>query len=151
MANNINEHIEIFDVKPTRSNPSVFQVFASVSEVLRKGFRNYKDKVVIGLMNCRIYDRFHCKRCNNCQGYGHYYKDCPSPDVHCCAKCSLDHATNTCTATTRKCINCTKAGITESYHAAYDHNCPSLLSLIDKKKKSNERHLNMRTHERDRH
>ena len=65
MANNINEHIEIHDVKPTRSNTSVYQVFASVSEVLRKGLRKYKDNVVIGLTNCKIYDRSHIKRCNN--------------------------------------------------------------------------------------
>ena len=102
MANNINEHIEIHNVKPTRSNTSVYQVFASVSEVLRKGLRNYKDKVVIGLTNCKIYDRFHIKRCNNCHGHGHYYKDCPTPNVHSCAKCSLEHPTNTCSVTDMK-------------------------------------------------
>ena len=56
------EHIEIHDIKPTRSNESVYQVFASVSEALRKGFRNYNDKVVIGLNNRKIYDRLHIKR-----------------------------------------------------------------------------------------
>ena len=70
MANDIKKHIEIFDVRSTRANPSVFQAFAAVSEVLREGLRNYKDKVVIGLMNCKVYDRYHTKRCNNCQAYG---------------------------------------------------------------------------------
>ena len=44
----------------------------------------------------------------------------------------------------RKCINCTKAGLGNTNHAAYDHKCPSLCSQVDKKKKSNERYLNLR-------
>ena len=51
-VNEIKDHIEIHDIKPTKSKPSVFQAFASVSTTLRKGFRNYNDKVVIGLMSC---------------------------------------------------------------------------------------------------
>ena len=47
-VNDINEQIEIHDIKPTRSKLSVFQAFASVSEALRKGFGNYNDKVTIG-------------------------------------------------------------------------------------------------------
>ena len=91
----IKEHIEIFDAKPTLSNPSVYQEFASVSDVLREGFKNYKDKVAIGPMSCKIDDWHFIKRCNNCQVLGHFYKDCPTPEVHCCAKCSGNHLTNT--------------------------------------------------------
>ena len=151
MANDIEDHIEIFDVKPLRSNNTVFQAFASVSNALRIGLKNYKDKIVIGLMNCKIYDRHHVKRCNNCQGYGHYYKNCPSPNVHCCAKCSLDHATNVCTSATMKCTNCAKAGKSETDHAAYDRNCPFLLDKIKKKKADSDKHLNMRRSLRDHH
>ena len=140
--NDINQHIEVHDVKPTRSKPNVFQVFASVSEVLRKGFRNYNDKVTIGLTSCKIYDRFHVKRCNNCQGLGHYYKECPTPAISCCAKCGKNHATNTCNVTVNKCINCSKAG-TESNHAAFDPKCPTLVAAVEKKKKANEKNLNM--------
>ena len=143
-VNNINEHIEIHDIKPTRSKPFVYQVFASVSETLRKGLRNYNDKIVIGLTNCKIYDRFHVKRCNNCQGYGHYYKECPTPNAHCCAKCGLNHPTNSCEGTVKKCINCSKVGIADVNHTAYDPTCPSLLSQVEKKKKWNEKHLNLR-------
>lgn len=152
MANNIDDHIEIFDVKPTRSNPLVYQAFAAVSETLRAGLRSFRDKVVIGVMNCRIYDRYHIRRCNNCQCYGHYYKECPTPNDHCCAKCSLDHQTNVCTVTTsKKCINCSKAGIEESDHASYDHNCPSLLKITEKMKNRNDKNLNLRMHKGDHH
>ena len=141
-VNKINEHIEIHDVKPTRAKPSVFQAFASVSEALRKGFSNYRDKVTIGLTNCKIYDRYHVKRCNNCQGLGHFYKDCPNPEEVCCAKCSLKHPTQSCEATESKCINCVNSGCEDSNHAAFDHKCPSILKLVEKKKKAHESHLN---------
>ena len=141
--NKIDDHIEIHDVKPTRAKPTVFQAFASVSEALRKGFSNYKDKVKIGLMNCKIYDRHHVKRCNNCQGLGHFYKECTTPDEPYCAKCSLRHTTNSCEVTEHKCINCMKDGCENFHHAAFDHKCPSMLKLVEeKKKKAQKTHLN---------
>ena len=135
-VNNILEHIEIHDVKPTRANQSVFQVFASVSEALRNGIRNYKDKVTIGLMSCKVYDRFHVKRCNNCQGLGHYYKDCSTPQDPCCANCSQKHATNSCTSSEQKCINCSKKGKI-SNHTAFDPKCPCIVEEVEKKKSLN--------------
>ena len=141
-VNNINEHIEIHDIKPTRAKESVFQVFASVSEVLRKGLKNYRDKVTIGLISCKVYDRFHIKRCNNCQGLGHYYKDCTNPNEPRCAKCSLNHATNTCTNMEKKCANCSDKG-NESDHAAYDPKCPAMVSEVEKKKDLNLRRSTM--------
>ena len=141
-VNDINEHIEIHDIKPTRSKPSVFQAFASVSEVLRKGFGNYYDKVTIGLTNCRIYDRFHVKRCNNCQVIGHYYKECPTPTEPSCAKCSLKHQTQSCTVTDYKCINCSKAGRVAN-HSAFDPKCPAVKSEVDKKKTLNSQRMTM--------
>ena len=135
----MSDHIEVFDVKPTRSNPSVFQVFASVSEVLREGLSCYIDKVVIGLMSCKIYDRYNLKRCNNCQEHGHYYKACPKPGE----QCSLSHPTNTChQPNILKCINFTKAGISETSHAAYDYNCASLKKELEKKTDQNNKRLN---------
>ena len=141
-ANNIDEHIEVHDIKPTRAKPMVFQAFVSVSEVLRNGFRNYRDKVTIGLTSCKIYDRFHVKRCNNCQVLGHFYKDCPTPTQACCAKCSLNHPTNSCNTTDRKCANCVKEGNENHEHATFDPKCPSMLKIVDKKKKAYETHLN---------
>ena len=133
-ANDIKEHIEIHDVKPTKAKPLVFQAFATVSESLRKGFANYKDKVTVGLTNCKIYDRFHVKRCNNCQELGHFYKECPTPDVASCAKCSLGHSTNSCVSESRKCKNCVKAGIENHEHATFDPKCPTLLKIVEKKR-----------------
>ena len=141
-VNDIKDHIEIHDVKPTRSNPSIFQAFASVSDPLRKGIRNYRDKVTIGLTSCKIYDRYHIKRCNNCQGLGHYYKECTTPHAACCAKCSGNHATNDCNSTEKRCKNCVDAGVEDNGHTAFDPKCPTMLSLVEKRKKSYESHLN---------
>ena len=135
-VNNINEHFEIHDMKPTKANQNVHQVFASVSEVLRDGLRKYEDKVILGLIKCKIYDRFHVKRCNNCQGLGHYYKECPTPQDTCCANCSQKHPTNTCNITEMKCINCTKLK-KPADHAAFDPKCPCLVEMIEKKKDLN--------------
>ena len=140
-VNNIRDHIEIHDVKPTRANQSVFQVFASVSEPLRKGFSNYKDKVTIGIQTCRLYERFHVKRCNNCQALGHYYKECPTPDNPCCAKCSGNHKTDTCEAVEKKCANCCKEGNEDTNHSTFDPRCATMKKMVEKKKKS---HLNSR-------
>ena len=142
-VNDINEHIDIHDIKPTRSKPDVFQVFASVSEALRKGFKNYRDKVTIDLLSCKVYDRFHIKRCNNCQGLGHFYKECSTPEISCCAKCGQNHATNDCNTEEKQCINCKKAGVENPNHAAYDPKCPTMAALIEKKRKSNESFSNM--------
>ena len=145
VANSIEEHLEIHDIKATKAKPNVFQAFASVSEVLRKGLKNYKDKVTIGLVSCKIYDRFNVKRCNNCQELGHFYKECPTPEVAFCAKCSLGHSTNTCESMTRKCKNCVKEGNENHGHAAYDPKCPTVLKIVEKKRKSQEKHLNSET------
>ena len=141
-VNKIEEHIEIHDIKPTKSKETVFQAFASVSEPLRKGFRNYRDKVTIGLTSCKIYDRYHVKRCNNCQGLGHYYKDCTTPDATCCAKFGENHATSSCNSSVKRCVNCVKAGKEESGHTAFDPKCPIMVGEVEKKKKSNETSLN---------
>ena len=143
MANNIEEHVEIYDVKATRSNPQVYQAFAAVSESLRTGLKSHGDKVIIGITNCKVYDRYFVKRCNNCQSFGHYYKECPTPNNPICGKCSLDHSTKDCTTPTRKkCINCTNDGHNDTSHTSFDQNCPSLLKIIEKKKNQNTRALN---------
>ena len=61
-----------------------------------------------------------------------------TPDIPCCAKCGLDHATNTCSAALNKCVNCTKAGKTSTDHTAFDPKCPVLQAEVEKKKKSSE-------------
>ena len=106
--------------------------------------KNYGDKVNLGLTTCKIFDQFHVKRCNNCQKYGHYYKNCNSPEIKVCSNCSESHATNDCSSQQRRCINCIKAGATQenSEHKASDPNCPTLLKERDALRKRNSNNLN---------
>ena len=136
--NDVKDHIHVFLVKPLREKHDVFQAFARVSKVVREGFKTYKDKVLIGITTCKVYDQYHVKRCNNCQSFGHFYKDCPNPDVQVCAVCSGNHSTRDCTSHISKCVNCVKAEvpIAQCDHRADDAGCPTLRKQQEKMKKN---------------
>ena len=52
------------------------QVVARVSEEIRKAIKENKDRIHADLLAYRVVDRFYVKRCQNCQKFGHYEKDC---------------------------------------------------------------------------
>ena len=126
MANIIDDHFKVLAVRTTKKNPDIFQVFATVSAVLRDGIKQFKDRITLGLTSCKVYDQYHVKRCYKCQHFGHYSKDCTSPEQF-CAKCGEYHTTNTCFSTVKKCIICVRSGTATHDHFAYDSNCPSML------------------------
>ena len=90
------------------------------------------NEITVGLSICKIYDRMFIKRCNKCQGLGHYYKECQKTEST-CAKCSGEHRTDECTSSTLKCINCVNNGSSPVNHAAFDHKCPHVVSFCAKK------------------
>ena len=137
--NKLEDHFKIHIVKPLKNNPALFQVFASVSPVMREGFKEFQDKVIIGLKTCKVYDRVQVKRCFSCQGFDHYIKDCPS-ELH-CGKCTGSHKTADCTSDERKCINCVKNKVQDVNHSVFFHDCPSLHKHQQQLK---ENYLNMR-------
>ena len=126
-VNKIDEHINIHVIKPLKNKPTVFQILASVSPVLRDGLRIHKDKVVIGLLPCKIYDRKQVRRCNNCQKFGHFAKECPTLDDPKCGKCGEDHRTDSCSSENRKCINCVRGNLPDTNHAAFYYKCPCVI------------------------
>ena len=130
--NEIKDHIRVFAIKPLRGKSDVYQAFVRVSKHVRQGFRTFKDKVLVGLTSCKIYDQYHVKRCNNCQGFGHFYKDCHEAQV--CAKCGENHSTKDCSTINVKCINCVKSKLSSSEceHRADDSNCPSISKQREK-------------------
>ena len=129
IQNDITQHMKIHVVKPCRNNPSVYQVFASVSSVFRDGLKNNKDKVIIGVTMCKVYERQSAKRCNNCQLYGHFAKNCPTPMEPSCAKCGEKHRTDQCMSPSgvRNCVNCVRNNEDETDHPVFFHKCPSLV------------------------
>ena len=125
-SNNIEDHFKVLVVRPTKRNENVFQAFVSVSAMLRDGIKQYKDKITLGLTSCKVYDQYHVKRCNKCQLFGHYVKDCPNTECY-CAKCGDMHETDNCSSATKKCINCVRSDNDSHDHYAFDINCPSML------------------------
>ena len=148
-SNDIRKHIQIFAIQPLKNNPELFQVFASVSTTLREGFLHFGNKVTLGLISCKIYDRFHVKRCNNCQKFGHYMKDCPTPDATVCGKCaSNDHSTRDCVSVEIECINCVRNGMDDKSHHTNSFKCPTLLEKQQVLKKRVSNRLNLTTNRR---
>ena len=137
IQNDITQHLKIHVVKPCRNKPSVFQVFASVSPVFRDGLKNNKDKVIIGVTMCRVYERKSVNICNNCQLYGHFAKNCPTPMEPVCGKCGEKHRTDQCSSSSddRKCINCIRNDKDEIDHPVFYHKCPSLVKYQQEVKK----------------
>ena len=125
-ANKIEEHLVVHVVKPLRNKPEVYQVFASVSPILREGISKHNNKIIINLKSCKVYDRSLSRRCNNCQHFGHFAKDCPTPNEPYCGNCGGQHRLDSCQNKDEK--NCTRKNIPESNHSAFDHKCPSFLS-----------------------
>ena len=144
IQNDITEHMKIHVVKPCRNKPSVYQVFASVSPVFRDGLRNNKDKVLIGVTMCKVYERQSVKRCNNCQFYGHFAKSCPTPMEPSCGKCGDQHRTDQCSTPSdiRKCINCVRTDQDVTDHPVFFHKCPSLVKYQEEEQKKKD--LNLR-------
>jgi hypothetical protein len=133
--NDITEHIEIYAVRPLKKDESTFQAFASVSPTLREGIKYFKDRLTIGFANCKVYDRYHVKRCYNCQLFGHYAKDCPTADEHVCGKCNGTHKTNDCDGALPQCANCVRDNAEDTSHHAFDTKCPALKKNQDVEKK----------------
>ena len=142
-ANNFEDHFKVHSIKPTRNNAEKYQVFASVSETMREGFKKTRDKLILGVNPCKVYDQKQTKRCNNCQCFGHFMANCPTPDVHSCGKCSGEHQTRECTSTDRGCVNCKRNNLEHASHSAFYHKCPTLIKfqeLLEESQKTD--HLN---------
>ena len=139
--NNIADHFQFHTTKPLRNKQDCYQVYATVSQVLREGITKLKDKLVMGINSCKVYDRKLIKRCFNCQKFGHFAADCSAPQTPACAKCSGNHSTRDCTSNATGCINCKRLNLDYKTHNASYHSCPALQRFEEQQKKPRN-HLN---------
>ena len=123
----MNDHIEIVAVRELKNNPTVFQAFAKLSDMLRGSITQAGNRLVVGLSSCRVYDQFYIKRCYNCQHFDHYAKDCPTPHEHVCGKCSSNHPTKACDSDSDKCVNCVRDGVASTNHKSGSSDCPCII------------------------
>ena len=126
----------IFVKDPSTKYPN-YQAVARVSSDIRDAIKCNGNKIYIGLMACRVTDRFYIKRCNTCQGFGHYSNfhdnDTENKTTKVCGYCSEEHLSKDCpkktnSPSTHKCNNCIKIGKNGSGHSAFYYRCPAYLA-----------------------
>ena len=130
-----NSSFKILTVKPLKNKPDLFQFVARVSNEIRSHLKNLGDKVFFGANRLLIYDHFFVRRCNKCQSFGHFEKECTSTD-HICGVCSdTGHSASSCPlkaqSSSYKCSNCVK-NMHPHNHATSSSTCKS---FIDEQKK----------------
>ena len=134
----------VYAKEPRKSGDSskkeYHQVVARVSEEVRRVIKESGNKVFVDLIAHRVVDRFFVRRCNKCQEYGHYEKDCVKPE--CCGYCQQRHKSSDCNQVNSgdtknyQCINCKKEGKPHIGHSSLWHKCPSFVEQQKKVKKS---------------
>ena len=126
---NAGEEFTVLFVKSTHSG---YNAVARVSPKIRTAIRSERNRIFHGVTCCKVYDRFHIKRCNNCQGYGHFKDDCTKSS--CCAYCTGNHDSQQCNLkdcedTEHSCVNCKTAGKDDfTGHTAFSWKCPTYIA-----------------------
>ena len=126
-------NFKVLFVRPHAKNAEKFQATIRVSNELRAMIQHREDKIYVGMNFCPVYDHFHVKRCNLCQGYNHYKEGCTKAAV--CGKCAGAHQTDTCAATNFKCVHCV-ANEHDHDHTTSDLKCKSYKAAQNKLEKS---------------
>lgn len=139
LSANKNSEFKVLKIKPTRNDENVFQAILTVSPDIRDIIRSHSNRLFVIDISCRVYDQYLVRRCNKCQGFGHYAKFCNDNPI--CGHCAQNgHDTNTCTLKTSpaKCINCKNNEHSADHmsHAATDPNCPSYIDQQNIMKRS---------------
>ena len=129
------DHVSCISTKPLKNNRELSQALFRISPTFRQLLKKFYDKVIIGSMRCKIYDRHNVKRCNNCYDFGHFAAECKA-DSPVCGFCSGSHETSSCPAKSSGkpvCCNCKKsdAHSHDTNHPAYSFNCPVYKSHLN--------------------
>ena len=105
-----------------------------VSNNIRKIIETQRDRLYIGSFSYKVFDQFHIKRCNKCQGFRHYKSECKS-DITVCGYCSKNHPLENCSEKEHNnflpcCKNCARGKFQDQKHShtAFDRICPSYIA-----------------------
>lgn len=111
-------------------NPNLFQAIVRVSNEVRAAIAAAGDRINIDLTICKVFDHFHIRRCNQCQGYNHFKDTCTKAAR--CGNCAGDHQTEDCQSDEMKCANCVDNKYDNTSHKTSDHNCKSYVGAQKK-------------------
>ena len=133
----------VFCRKPNENAPEhkkFYQVVVRVSDDIRQILKQTNNKIYMDLHAHLVVDRFYIKRCNRCEKFGHYQKDCPNTAR--CGYCMGAHLSSECREVDEgdhqhyKCGNCKDAGKKETGHSTHWHKCPEYIEQQKKAKKT---------------
>ena len=123
------DDLRVIQVRETRKNKKHKHVTLKCSLRIRKVIKDNNDQLYFESQVYRVYDSYHVVICHHCQKVGHIASKCSDkndgkPPI--CGKCASAHETRKCNVIERKCVNCTRRGITTNIdHGTYDKNCPA--------------------------
>lgn len=122
-----------FKFKTKSFNQFTQNLVFEVSPICFKDFMNLRH-LYLGMMRCPVKKFTITTKYFKYQRYGHRSTKCNSEQEH-CGNCGEGHSTKTCTATTSKCINCTRHNEQTQKkgkinHSTFDKNCPVYLHSI---------------------
>ena len=133
-------NFKVLFIRPHAKDAAKFQATVRVSNEVRASIDRVGNKLHVGLTVCPIYDHFHVKRCNLCQGYHHYQENkftkvkCSKDPV--CANCAGPHETESCQSGQLKCVHCAANEFPETNHKASDPKCKSYVNAQKKLEQS---------------
>ena len=118
------ENFKVLFTRPHAKNPNLFQAIVRVSNEVRAAIDRAGDKIFVDLTLCGVFNHFHIRRCNKCQGFNHFKDTCNKPPR--CCNCAGEHETEQCTTPEQvKCINCVDNEHDHTDHKASDPGCKS--------------------------
>ena len=134
---NADGFLKVLSVRAHKKDASRYQASIRVSGNIRDFISKLGDRVYFNSSSYPVFDHFHVKRCNRCQKFNHYEKECKASPI--CGHCSDTHLSNDCPHTTKHnffpcCINCKNNHKPASMHThnAFSATCPCYLAEQNK-------------------
>ena len=133
--------LEIVYCRPPPPGKKFYTLAARVSPNIRDALAKMKMKIYLGTCVHPIVDRFHVRRCNLCQSFGHYAQHCTPDTKIVCGFCTESHKSESCPNKTKdhtfhKCSNCEESGLSSVGHSSFWPKCPSYLAAQQKLSKT---------------
>ena len=134
--------LDVVFMKAPPAGKHYYNIFIRVTPDIRLAIEKKSfNKIHIGANVFNVVDRFHVKRCNRCQGLGHYEDKCNPATPRVCGFCAKDHQSKECPDRNQsherhKCINCSGTGRDCQGHSAFWTNCPTYKEAQEKMKKT---------------